>query len=274
MTTMQNMKTIRMTTLALLCAQCTVGESVQVEGATGSAVRVEEDGNRRIITADLEVLGGEVAQQLAQDVSFRAQVVNAIAPLVEASINELEPRVRDLEARVTALESQSPEQRLAALETTTESLRTDLEAESEARTTSESDLSSQIAALDTRMNAREGLGVPVAPGGVAFFNLEECPAGWREYVPARGRVVVGVNPDGVLEAEVGTALGDRENRPAGRHSHLAGVNPRSGTNEGNNTLVTSNLGVTASLGGVVLPGGSGVDGTNAPYVQLLACEKL
>jgi hypothetical protein len=237
-------------------------------------VRVEEDGNRRIITADLEVLGGEVAQQLAQDVSFRAQVVNAIAPLVEASINELEPRVRDLEMRLAALEAQSPEQRLEALETSTESLRSDLDTESETRATADSDLTSQIGALDTRMNRREGLGVTVAPGGVAFFNLDACPTGWREYVPARGRVIVGVNPDGILEAEVGTALGDRENRPAGRHSHLAGVNPGSGTNTGNNTLVTSNLGVTTSLGGVVLPGGSGVDGTNAPYVQLLACEKL
>jgi len=37
-----------------------------------------------------------------------------------------------------------------------------------------------------------GDGVP--PGAVMAFDLEQCPHGWSEHMPARGRTLIGVNP--------------------------------------------------------------------------------
>jgi len=115
----------------------------------------------------------------------------------------------------------------------------------------------------------------VPAGIVAFFNLPACPTGWTEYTVSRGRVIVGLNSGGTLEGEIGTALTDLENRPTGRHSHgaTAPVRTDSGTNTGNVSFVTSSLSPNNNKPISVVSSGA-VDGTNAPYVQLLACFKL
>jgi hypothetical protein len=131
-------------------------------------------------------------------------------------------------------------------------------------------------------------------GAVIFFNLAACPAGWTAYAAAQGRGVVGVVDGGTLGAAVGTALGDQENRPTGQHTHTVTdpghkhppPNAASGAYivEGSGgTLQVANanyydLGAdpsgtgSATTGISVNPSGT-VAGTNAPYVQLLACQK-
>jgi hypothetical protein len=141
-------------------------------------------------------------------------------------------------------------------------------------------------------------GVP--SGAVDFYALSQCPAGWSPYEPARGRYVVGVNGGGNVEGAVGTALGDGENRAVGQHDH--GVNDPGHRHRvlqaspilvGGNVVPTRLMGTTSSsqltalpdnpaalqqalsneTTGITLDPAGSVPGTNAPYVQLLACRK-
>lgn len=61
------------------------------------------------------------------------------------------------------------------------------------------------------------------PAGGIIFQTGECWAGWTEYTPARGRYVVGLVGGGTEAGTVGTALGDRESRATGSHSHGSGT---------------------------------------------------
>ena len=66
-------------------------------------------------------------------------------------------------------------------------------------------------------------GPPVPDGGVpsgavVFFDLAECPVGWTELDEARGRVLVGLPPEGERRGIVGQALTDMEDR-----EHVHGV---------------------------------------------------
>lgn len=139
----------------------------------------------------------------------------------------------------------------------------------------------------------------VAPGGaVMFFDLAACPAGWTAYDAARGRTLVGLNNGGTLAGTAGTPLGDLEDRAVGQHVHevtdpghghaVRGHNARvripgtglsiAGPSSSTLELPTSPNGATTGIvpnatGITVDPSGS-VPGTNAPYVQLLACRKV
>lgn len=133
------------------------------------------------------------------------------------------------------------------------------------------------------------------PGTVAFFAREECPKGWREFVPARGRYIVGLNQRDNLLQSVGTALSDKENRPAGAHTHpLSGSGAHTHTLTGNTRIWSKDPSATekrwvdghgdTGMVTVRISGdGShthtvgkspGPDGTNAPYILLRTCEKL
>jgi len=125
----------------------------------------------------------------------------------------------------------------------------------------------------------------VAPAGaVMFFATATCPGGWSEYAAAQGRYIVGLPPGGTLEKTDGTALADGEDRPTGAHTHQVVVQADP-ILVGGNVTVTSVQGTqhttsrqpldsTVAASGVTVnaPAGS-VAGTNAPYVQLLACRK-
>jgi hypothetical protein len=149
---------------------------------------------------------------------------------------------------------------------------------------------------------------PIPSGMVMFYAHKHCPTGWKEFTSARGRYVVGLPSPGSLEATVGTALRDLENRPTGEHTHT--INDPGHTHVDTPThthalgLVVQGghggFGAFAQLGGggppdiyeAVPPPGPGatdpistektgitindagtVPGTNAPYIQLLACLK-
>ena len=109
----------------------------------------------------------------------------------------------------------------------------------------------------------------VPSGAVMFFNLATCPSGWTELTAARGRYIVGLPASGTLTGTAGTQLTDLENRPVGRHRHTINVATSDGTASRNNSPGTSYTTITP---GITAYEGT-VDGTNAPYIQLLACAK-
>lgn len=130
----------------------------------------------------------------------------------------------------------------------------------------------------------------VAPAGaVMYFDLASCPAGWAEYVPGRGRYLVGVPAGGTGGASVGTALSDQENRPTGQHTHAVNDPGHFHTvdydterlaNMGNTIGGTSLFGTNSgganthpALTHITIADAGSVPGTNAPYLQLLACRK-
>tara|TARA_Y100000310_G_scaffold46368_1_gene43060 strand:+ start:1055 stop:2080 length:1026 start_codon:yes stop_codon:yes gene_type:complete len=141
---------------------------------------------------------------------------------------------------------------------------------------------------------------------IAFFT-GACPTGWSEYTAMRGRYVVGTPSGGTGEGTVGTALSDQENRAVGQHTHTFTGNalgththkmkakaaaadadgpsgraladttalgyiyknatPDADMKAGTNTSDSAGTpsGTNANSGGVA--------GTNAPYIQLTACQK-
>src|SRR3954471_11690792 len=131
----------------------------------------------------------------------------------------------------------------------------------------------------------------VAPAGaVMFFDLAACPDGWSSFDAAQGRYLVGLPAGGTAGAAVGTALSDQENRPTGQHTHGV-IDPGHFHAVGYDTEQLANTGNT--IGGTRIQGGSNsgsensdlaftgisiaaagaVPGTNAPYLQLVACRK-
>lgn len=129
----------------------------------------------------------------------------------------------------------------------------------------------------------------VPSGGVVFFGGASCPAGWSEYTKGRGRYLVGLPSGGDPGAEVGTALDNQENRATGKHSHVVddpghqhavGYDTDRLENLGNiiggtrqfGTVNGTEMSELAFTGITIEPSGT-VAGTNAPYVQMLACIK-
>jgi len=153
---------------------------------------------------------------------------------------------------------------------------------------------------------------PIPLGTVAFFKLESCPSGWTSLEELQGRYVVGLPERGELAARVGQPLANRENRSVGVHVHaLTSVEAHSHTlsdagqhthaysstnngplhDNGSNfiggaqrfgtvgTKTTTGAGAhnhdlrAAGAHGHELEAAGTVQGTTAPYLQLLACEK-
>lgn len=150
-------------------------------------------------------------------------------------------------------------------------------------------------------------------GLVAFFNLRSCPIGWREFSDVHGRYIVGIGPKGALGKTVGKELRDSEERIVGKHIHpispakehshtISGAGSHThGIHRTNNAPKGS--GVYVDIGSMGSPNNEShanglstspnhthalssagdhthettssgeVNGTNAPYIQLLACEK-
>jgi hypothetical protein len=131
---------------------------------------------------------------------------------------------------------------------------------------------------------------PAAPGipsgAVLFFNLVACPPGWALFAQAQGRYVVGIPNGGALLGATGVALSNLEDRPAGQHGHPI-TDPGHAHSYLNNAIYQSYCGTNycqtqygadqttgSSTTGITVNDFGLVPGTNAPYVQLLACQKL
>jgi len=128
-----------------------------------------------------------------------------------------------------------------------------------------------------------------APSGmILFFNLTSCPSGWSEVTTARGRYLVGLPSGGTLAGTAGQQLTNLENRPVGQHTHTAYDSPHrhsiyhvssvglAGTDfqQASSTMAfLYNQTTGGSYTGVTLANSGTVAGTNAPYVQLLVCQK-
>lgn len=141
----------------------------------------------------------------------------------------------------------------------------------------------------------------IPSGAVMFFNLASCPTGWSESSVFQGRYLVGKPNNGTLGATVGTALTDKENRnitgnhtlttaemPA--HQHLM-YSQQDFDTKFAVAFLSGAAQTPAGTGGAFaftndnpstgLTGGNGphnhnissVAGTNAPYIQLLVCQK-
>jgi len=136
------------------------------------------------------------------------------------------------------------------------------------------------------LNGTDPAALQIPSGAVMFFNLSSCPSGWSPLPGAAGRYLVGLPAGGALGATVGYALTPQENRPVGRHTHGV-VDPGhshnidlrdgtwgggyaddagSGDDTSDTTTGTSHTNISISEGG-------SVPGTNAPYMQLLVCQK-
>ena len=140
--------------------------------------------------------------------------------------------------------------------------------------------------------------VPGIPAGaVMSFNMTSCPSDWSPLAAAEGRYIVGVAAGQPVGGTVGTALSLGENRPAGRHAHALFVDENDPFVAFNTTFkgIIDSSGLIESLGSIpgfvsssgqsgmgwhYLQGATnsaartgGVDGTPAPYVQLLVCQK-
>jgi hypothetical protein len=145
------------------------------------------------------------------------------------------------------------------------------------------------------LQGESGVG-SAAPGAVGFFDVDACPAGWSEYVEARGRYIVALPPGGVRGAQVGTPLSAQQNRVVGQHSHGVtdpghshGINGSGASLRVPNAVVSFNgrgpittlppapnaftTGIMPASTGISVQSAGGTAGTNAPYVQLLACRK-
>lgn len=124
-------------------------------------------------------------------------------------------------------------------------------------------------------------------GAVMYFNLAACPSGWSVMTAAQGRYLVGLPANGILGSAVGQALTQEENRPTGDHLHdipiyqsVSGFAVGLRLQGSSNNASASN--VTSGAAFIFLPPGNLKTlpvksfmpaGTNAPYVELLVCQK-
>ena len=135
----------------------------------------------------------------------------------------------------------------------------------------------------------------VPAGAVSFFNLANCPSGWSELTTARGRYLVGMPSGGTLAGTAGSALTDQENRVVGQHSHglstdshnhdyAAGWAYNDAADGGSvrrplfdfkpaDASVPDVSALQSASGTHSVLSAGAVTGTNAPYLQLLSCEK-
>lgn len=141
-------------------------------------------------------------------------------------------------------------------------------------------------------------------GAIVMFNAASCPASYTEFTDARGRYIVGLVAGGTLDTGVGSALTNQENRAVGQHAHTLTMDPHghsitdpghthsyfgtswttagtAGASEAGNfsspalTSGSTTTGITinnTTATGTIANSGS-VAGTNAPYLQLLLCQK-
>jgi hypothetical protein len=135
-------------------------------------------------------------------------------------------------------------------------------------------------AVEAAENARLSLQVATPKGAVVAFNLETCPAGWTEFIPAQGRMIVGVGNSEDLSPR---GLGDQ----GGTETHTLTVSEMPPHNHGyvretefgtqrrpsvSGQAGRTFVGVTDDRTG---SSGAGAPHNNMPpYYALLFCERL
>jgi hypothetical protein len=121
---------------------------------------------------------------------------------------------------------------------------------------------------------------------VMAFNSDTCPSGWSEFIDGRGRYIVGLQPKGTIGGTQGIPLVDLENRPVGKHTHTVELSGKHSHKLIKVSLVGKTHGAamaakkegtyeTHVAGGHVhsIHDAGEVEQTNAPYIQLIFCEK-
>ena len=146
-----------------------------------------------------------------------------------------------------------------------------------------SEIASKALADTTLQGIIAGKVTPIPQGTIAFFALDRCPteAGWTEFEPLRGRYAVGVPASGQAGLLVGQALTNGESRPAGARLHQYEYQRTVGANVGSGAGPVAagkdydRFSVKGEAGLALARAGDEQlkSGTNAPYVQLLACRK-
>jgi hypothetical protein len=147
---------------------------------------------------------------------------------------------------------------------------------------------------------------PIPSGVILHVDAANCPTGWTAYAAAEGRYIVSKIPSATSGLTAGTAFtASQENRATGVHSHTNSqaattqaahahnLNTRltGGSNTGTNRIDgllaglitqfwdsgtidgTSLATPTITNGAITIDPSAGTAGTNAPYIQLLACKK-
>lgn len=118
------------------------------------------------------------------------------------------------------------------------------------------------------------ISAPAHAGMVAFFDVpdarKQCPEGWKEFLPAKGRLILGTTDPAQVGKASATAINDLT-PPTHLHTFTAGVKlkPRLVVALGgpNQTLTGSNVQHSVSAATEASHG-------NVPYMQLLACEQV
>ncbi len=125
------------------------------------------------------------------------------------------------------------------------------------------------------------------PSGMVMYTVSAtCPSGWTEFTAARGRYIVGVPSEGTVSSTVGTALSNSEDRAVGQHSHTASDSGHTHSMAGgwqsvaqgvdNSVLYYyqgSHPNTYTGYASITVNASGTTAGTNAPYIQLLACRK-
>lgn len=109
-------------------------------------------------------------------------------------------------------------------------------------------------------------GVP--SGTVAFFSGGACPAGWTTAATVQGRLVVGVVDGANVGVQVGTPLGDQEDR---QHQHTYTGSVTLGSDDIAGADGPNQSGAAAQAYTVM--GTTGMAPTGLPFVQVQPCVK-
>lgn len=109
-------------------------------------------------------------------------------------------------------------------------------------------------------------------GLIGFFDSKTCPSGWSVATALQGRYVVGVVDPEEVTTVVGDALKKRENRSTGEHTH-AFVDRYNKHNASDGYLGGDGSSGSHPFSKMTEGVENSVPGTNAPYIQLLACIK-
>lgn len=123
-------------------------------------------------------------------------------------------------------------------------------------------------AISERLEALEkNLSLTGTKSGMVAFFTNSCPTSWAAYPDLEGRYVVGVPRQGKIGEGRGEALSNLENRAVGRHNHSIERRTYRQANRGGSSFAGG------ALEKVETEYTGEKEGTNAPYLQLLACIK-